>query len=42
MNWGLALGSSETSKKSVGLAKGISQVLKPHKICESNVSALGD
>lgn len=26
MNWGLALGSSETSKKLVGIANSISQV----------------
>lgn len=32
MNWGLGLGNSETSKKLVGLAKGISQVLKSHEI----------
>ena len=37
---GFSLGSSETSKKLVGLAKGISQVLKPHIICKSKVSAL--
>lgn len=42
MNGGLALESSETSKKLVGLTTGISQIFKPHKICESKLSALGD
>lgn len=42
MNGGLALGSSETSKKLVGLAKGISQVLNPHKIWESKGPVLAD
>lgn len=32
MNWDLALGNSETSKKLVGLANGVSQVLKSHEI----------